>query len=110
MLTSYGAQHVLDYHDTSIMDRLRGLTNGKVDIVFDCVGDEEKTVQPISQLVADGSRVGILLPIRSGGYGNTAKVYMETKIQFPSGVKAVGVRTHHYLNVSSLFEWLVKGI
>jgi NADPH:quinone reductase-like Zn-dependent oxidoreductase len=103
LLTSYGASHVFNYRDKDVVDQIRkAAPGGKVDIALDCVGDEEKTVKPISKVVDAGSRVGILLPIRAGGYGSTSEVYMETKTQFHSEVKVVGIRTHHYANVGPI--------
>lgn len=69
-------------------------------IVFDCVGDEEHTVRPISKLnLARDAKVAILLPVRKGGYGSTESVEMETSIPFAEGVEVIGVRTHYWERV-----------
>jgi len=95
-LVAYGALHVFDYRDPSVVNQIKKHTS-KVDVLLDCVGDEGRSVKPISQIASDGSRVGILLPIRSGGYGNTTEVCLEIKVEFAKSVKMVGIRTIDYL-------------
>ena len=97
MLTSYGATRVFDYWDEDVVEQIRkAAPNGKIDVVLDCVGDEGHTIKPISKVVGARSRVGILLPVRAGGYGGTTGVFLETKTEFPAGVKIVVVRTFVY--------------
>lgn len=65
--------------------------------MLDCVGDAELTVAPISRLsLAANAKVGVLLPVRIGGYGSTTAVTMEVADIFPPGVEVKGVRTHFY--------------
>lgn len=69
-------------------------------IVFDCVGDEEHTVRPISKLnLAAKAKIAILLPVRKGGYGSTEGVAMETAVPFAEDVEVIGVRTHYWERV-----------
>ncbi|KAM0753909.1 NAD(P)-binding protein [Meredithblackwellia eburnea MCA 4105] len=67
-------------------------------VVLDCIGDLELTVNKIAQVGLDkeDARVGILLPVRMGGYGSTTGVDMDIKTKFPEGVTVKGVRTHYW--------------
>ena len=56
-------------------------------------------MRPIAAVVKRGARVGVLLPVRRGGYGSTAGVTMDIDVPFADGVRVEGIRTHFYQRV-----------
>ncbi|PRP84555.1 hypothetical protein PROFUN_05890 [Planoprotostelium fungivorum] len=96
-LRQLGATHTVDYNSPRWKEEVQTWLNGRrFRAALDCVGDEEFTVKPISQVMEAGSIVAVLLPVRLGGYGKTEGVAMETEVEFNEGVQVKGVRTHFY--------------
>ena len=56
-------------------------------------------MRPIAAVVKRGARVGVLLPVRKGGYGSTEGVTMDIDVPFADGVRVAGIRTHFYQRV-----------
>lgn len=93
LLASFGASATYDYASPDIARTLSALD---IDVALDCIGDEATTVRPIAAVVKHGARVGVLLPVRKGGYGSTEGVTMDIDVPFADGVRVAGIRTHFY--------------
>lgn len=107
-LKDAGATETFDYREHDIVQKLKdaaGATDYKY--VVDCIGSLNGSVKPLAEIAQDGSKVGIMLPviIKDGAKGVEPILAMEVGeeigVQWKPGVSAVGVRTHHYMEVNS---------
>ena len=102
------AAHLVSY--ASLPDAISTISSlvpaDKPMMVIDCIGDSSNTVEPIAAIVRGrtGSKVGVMLPVRSGGYGRTDGVNMEVNTDFGEGVQVKGVRTHFWEKVRERFS------
>jgi NADPH:quinone reductase-like Zn-dependent oxidoreductase len=107
-LQSLGATAVADYRDADAIDQVRKLAGGNVPYVIDCIGSLEGSVRPISKLAEDGTTVAIMLPVITKDGSETEmpeyEMDVEKVVPWNEGVKAKGVRTHFYLQVSRSWD------
>lgn len=113
-LQSLGAKCTFDYNDpnavSSILDVGTSLSadDGKagIPLIFDCIGSQEGSIKPISKLAKPGARVAVLLPVIVRDSSETQDPVYEMDVRkaadWEEGVDARGVRTHNYLDVSTL--------
>ncbi|KAF2703635.1 GroES-like protein [Pleomassaria siparia CBS 279.74] len=103
-LHSYGATQVFDYRSSSIVSDIVDAAEktGGVKWTLDCIGSQEGSMKPISQIVKSSSRVAILLPvIVLNSNENQDPVYsmdVQAAAEWQDGVDVRGVRTHSYLH------------
>jgi NADPH:quinone reductase-like Zn-dependent oxidoreductase len=106
LLTSYGATKCFDYNDPeidrSISDNLVSSNLGSsIPFILDCIGSLDGSVKPLAKIARSGSKVAILLPIIvEDATESTAPEYamdVTTVADWATGVDAIGVRTHYYL-------------
>ena len=109
LLTSYGATKCFDYNELditkSILEYAASLTpdgTSTIPSILDCIGSQSGSVIPLSKIAQPGSTVAILLPvIIKDATSTTAPEYamdVTAAAAWAPGVRAVGVRTHFYLD------------
>ena len=98
-----GASEVFDYGDEEVGKKICAKV-GKVDLVLDCIGNVKGSVRPISEIVTEGAKVAILMPmiVRDASEEVEPEYTMavQTVAEWKEGVAVSGVRTHFYLEVS----------
>jgi NADPH:quinone reductase-like Zn-dependent oxidoreductase len=103
-LSKLGATHTLTYSDPqSTADRVLCLlaetAHKHVPLIVDCVGDAE-TLQPVSKVSGEGSKVAVLVPLRMGGHGKTEKLLDDADVAkvvpWYKGVEIVCVKSFSY--------------
>ncbi|RDW89190.1 hypothetical protein BP6252_01222 [Coleophoma cylindrospora] len=101
LLQSFGAKHVFDYRNSDVVESVLKAAGGPVPFVLDCIGSKYGSLEPISKIVARGSKVAILLPvIVKDATEDEAPIYemdVSAAAAWKDGVVARGVRTHYYL-------------
>lgn len=101
-----GAAHVISYSSPAadLEREIETRLGGKVDLVLDCVGSRDGSVQPIAGIAEAGAKVAIMLPVvvrdASGDVESEYAMEVEKVVRWREGVEAKGVRTHFYLDVS----------
>jgi NADPH:quinone reductase-like Zn-dependent oxidoreductase len=105
LLKGLGASDLIDYQDSDAVEQIRGLADGQITRVLDCIGSLRGSIQPISKLAERGTIVAIMLPVIVVDAGeNQAPEYemdvTKERLGWKDGVEARGVRTHFYLDVS----------
>lgn len=108
LVRKYGATHVLS-HTTPTADITKDIEislGGKLDLVLDCIGSLPGSVEPISGIVGSGAKVAIMLPVivRDASEEVEPEYAMDVGkvVDWQHGVEIKGVRTHNYLDVSTL--------
>jgi hypothetical protein len=106
-LCALGAKEVFDYNDMNIVsDIVRAGGNGGIPLIFDCIGSKIGSIAHISKIARSGSKVAILLPVVVRDSTETEDPEYEMDVEVAAGwgdgVDTRGVRTHSYLNVSSV--------
>jgi NADPH:quinone reductase-like Zn-dependent oxidoreductase len=104
-LRALGAEDLFDYNDANVVEEiLRSRNDGKIPLIFDCIGSQKGSMAPISKIANAGAKVAILLPviIRDSSETEDPEYEMDVKVaaDWARGVDARGVRTYFYLNVS----------
>lgn len=102
-LRSLGAAITLDYKEKDIREQVLKAAGGPVKYVFDTISEEQNSLGHITKVVAAGSQVAYLLPVRDGGMGAVQGVKYQPETVFPDGVELFGIRVAVYhLQVSRL--------
>ena len=100
-LRSLGAKDVFDYTDPGVVSSISKA--GDILLVFDCIGSQNGSIAPISQLAKSGAKVAILLPVVVRDSSDVQEPEYEMDVMkaasWKAGVDARGVRTHFYPNV-----------
>ncbi|KAK7192623.1 hypothetical protein DPSP01_006563 [Paraphaeosphaeria sporulosa] len=102
-LKSLGAKHAFDYNDPDVVSQILATVEatGGISKVLDCIGSQNGSIAPISQIAQAGAKVAILLPIIVRDSSETEDPVYEMDVLkaavWKEGVQAVGVRTHFYL-------------
>lgn len=123
-LRSLGAAHTFDYNDADVVDAILNAAHSEkgVPLILDCIGSLNGSITPISKLAKKGSKVAILLPlVVKDSTEMDLPVYamdVDKIVDWEEGVDARGVRTHFYLEVSTIFlftasvifEYFVDGV
>ncbi|KAI1304381.1 GroES-like protein [Xylaria venustula] len=99
-----GATDVYDYKSPTVVeDLLRSAQGGSgpaFPLIVDCIGSQERTLTPLSQIAQSGSIVAVMLPvILKHASDDTAPEYSMTagdSVAWATGVTVAGVRTHFY--------------
>ena len=109
-MRSLGATETFDYRSPSVTSDILELcpptSTGEpaIPLILDCIGSLKGTVEPITKLAQNGTKVAVLLPIivKDSSEESMPEYSMDISAAAPwvKGVDAVGVRTHFYLNVS----------
>jgi NADPH:quinone reductase-like Zn-dependent oxidoreductase len=103
-LKELGATSVVDYNDVDAVEKVKKIAGGKVDLIMDCIGSLDGTLKHIVKIADKGTNVAVMLPVILKDATETAAPEYEMDVSkvldWPEGVKAVGVRTHFYLEVS----------
>jgi NADPH:quinone reductase-like Zn-dependent oxidoreductase len=106
LLKSFGASQLFDYRDPNVAQLILDAV-GNVPLILDCIGSLNGSVAPIAKIAKKGSKVAILLPVIVKDSTETEDPVYEMDVRavanWAEGVEARGVRTHHYLQVSSLY-------
>ncbi|KAH6663467.1 zinc-binding dehydrogenase [Halenospora varia] len=101
MLKSLGATHTFDYRDSSCIDSILS-AYPSIPLLFDCIGSQSGSMEPLSKVARKGSKVAVLLPvIIKDSTEEEAPEYgmdVESAVRWESGVEVRGVRTHFYLD------------
>jgi NADPH:quinone reductase-like Zn-dependent oxidoreductase len=113
-LQRYGAVKCFDYRDTevikSILDFASSQARKRISYICDCIGSLEGSVRPVANIASPGTKVAILLPVIVKDAANGVKPEYEMDVKrcayWQSGVEAVGVRTHFYLENKFLADKL----
>jgi NAD(P)-dependent dehydrogenase (short-subunit alcohol dehydrogenase family) len=106
-LRSLGAKALFDYNDKDVVAALlsQGDESG-IPLILDCIGSKFGSIAPISQIAQSGAKVAILLPVIVRDSSETEAPEYEQDVRkvanWKEGVDARGVRTHFYLDVSTL--------
>jgi NADPH:quinone reductase-like Zn-dependent oxidoreductase len=102
-LRALGARYTFDYNDPAVVSRIldAGKATGGISRILDCIGSQNGSIAPISQIAQGGSKVAILLPVIVRDSSETEDPIYEMDVQkaarWNEGVRVVGVRTHFYL-------------
>lgn len=106
-----GAAHVVSY-DSLAADLKRDIEaglGGIVDLVIDCIGNRDGSVQAIAGIAEAGAKVAVMLPVvvRDASENMEPEYAMEVEkvVRWREGVEVKGVRTHFYLDVSPYLEY-----
>ena len=109
-LRSLGAAKMFDYRSSTVTDDIfeactpTEIGKPNIPLILDCIGSVKGTVEPIAKIAQSGCKVAVLLPlIAKDSTEETMPEYaMDVAAAAPwtSGVEALGVRTHFYLQVS----------
>ncbi|KAL8898533.1 MAG: hypothetical protein Q9207_006648 [Kuettlingeria erythrocarpa] len=106
LVTESGAVHVVSYNSPAAglkRDIEAGL-GGLVDLVIDCIGNRDGSVQPIAGIAEAGAKVAVMLPVvvRDASEDMEPEYAMDVEkvVRWREGVEVKGVRTHFYLDVS----------
>ncbi|EAT78523.1 hypothetical protein SNOG_13898 [Parastagonospora nodorum SN15] len=115
-LRALGAKKVFDYNDDNVVEAIiRSGHDGKIPLIFDCIGSQQGSIAPIAKIAKAGSKVAILLPVivRDSSETEDPEYEMDVKVAADwseGGVDARGVRTHFYLNPDIMHAMLKEGI
>ena len=106
-LRSIGAKVLFDYNDKDVVAALLSQGDGSgIPLILDCIGSKSGSIAPISQIAESGAKVAILLPVivRDSSEMEAPEYEMDVRkvANWKEGVDARGVRTHFYLDVSTL--------
>lgn len=106
-LRSLGAKEVFDYNDADIVSNiLKGSGESGIPLILDCIGSKFGSIFPIAQIAKGGAKVAILLPVIVKDSSETEDPEYEMDVRaaatWDDDVDVRGVRTHFYLNVSTL--------
>lgn len=106
-LRGLGATELFDYNDPGVVALMtRSRSASGISFILDCIGSKFASIAPISQIAKRGTKVAILLPVIIRDSSETGLPIHEMEVQavadWKEGVDARGVRTHFYLNVSSV--------
>jgi hypothetical protein len=100
-LHSLGAKDVFDYNDPDVVFNISKA--GDILLVFDCIGSQNGSIAPISQLAKSGAKVAILLPVIVRDPSDMEEPEYEMDVmkaaKWNAGVDARGVRAHFYPDV-----------
>ncbi|KAJ3046248.1 hypothetical protein HDV00_000060 [Rhizophlyctis rosea] len=109
LLRSLGATHIIAYGKERTLAEIRNAAGGR-DILYalDCVGDEERSLKPIAEVVATGGKVAYMLPVlrKGDGPGGRELAWSVDRVNFKEGVETIGVRTFLYHKDAHLKETL----
>ncbi|KAI0078774.1 zinc-binding dehydrogenase [Panus rudis PR-1116 ss-1] len=109
-LRSLGATSTVDYKSSDVVEQILKVAGGPVKYAYDTIADEEGSLKPISKVVAAGSKVAYLAPVRVGPLGGVHSVKPEPSFRFPDGVEVKAVKTAFYEQVPRAAEWQPKTI
>ena len=107
-LLGLGAKALFDYTDKSIeASLLKEGGDAGIPLILDCIGNKYGSIAPISKVAKTGAKVAILLPVVVRDSTDTEDPEYEMDVKkvanWKDGVDVRGVRTHFYLDVSTLF-------
>lgn len=119
-LSKLGATHTLSYSDpATTVDIVKSLlSDAPVKYVLDCAADLDNSLKPIREVVGEGSKVAVLVPVRKGGKGGEKMLVdddkVEQEVEFGYGVEVKLVKSFEYMSrvessSSPSFELLVTG-
>ncbi|KAL8855650.1 MAG: hypothetical protein Q9178_007699 [Gyalolechia marmorata] len=65
LVKEYGVAHVVSYHSPAadLKREIEARLEGKVDLVLDCIGSRDGSVEPIAEIAETGAKVAIMLPV-----------------------------------------------
>ncbi|KAH7915701.1 chaperonin 10-like protein [Hygrophoropsis aurantiaca] len=101
LLRSLGAQHVVDYRDADLSDKILFAAGGKVTLAVDCIS-ARGTLGRLAKVMSADSSVALLLPVKEGdsvAASESGQMWMEVPADwnpFAPTVKLIGVRTLLY--------------
>ncbi len=107
LVKEYGVAHVVSYHSPAadLKKEIEARLEGKVDLVLDCIGSRDGSVEPIAEIAETGAKVAIMLPVVIRDAADDVEPEYEMDVgevvRWRAGVEVRGVRTHFYLDVSS---------
>jgi threonine dehydrogenase-like Zn-dependent dehydrogenase len=105
LLKELGASQVYDYRDPNVTKLILDAA-GTVLYILDCIGSKAGSLAPIVRIAKKGSKAAILLPIivKDSSETEAPEYEMDVRVSadWVEGVDARGVRTHYYLEVSSI--------
>ncbi len=103
-----GAAHVVSYQSlgADLKRDIEAGLGGSVDLVIDCIGSKDGSVQPIAGIVEAEAKVAIMLPVvvRDASENMEPEYAMDVEkvVRWREGVEVKRARTHFYLDVSPL--------
>ena len=98
-----GAKAVVNYSSPTFQTEVEQHLLKPVELVLDCIGSLDGSVEPISKLAGPGTKVVVLLPVivRDASEESEPEYAMDVGkvVEWKEGAEARGVRTHLYLEV-----------
>jgi NADPH:quinone reductase-like Zn-dependent oxidoreductase len=117
-LRTFGAKWTFDYNDPHVVSSITdssGLVGEKpgVPLILDCIGSKHGSINPIAKIAKRDAKVAILLPVIVRDSSETEDPEYEMDVlkvaDWNDGVDVRGVRTHFYLDVSTLVLYAAAG-
>lgn len=104
-LKKLGATYTFSYREPNVVESiLKGFP--QIPLFLDCIGSQQGSVEPVSQIAPSGSRVAVLLPVilEHASTERAPKYTMDVQgsAKWAEGVETRGVRTHFYTDVSQM--------
>ncbi|KAF8582932.1 GroES-like protein [Ramaria rubella] len=62
---SVGADHVFDYHESDVVDKIRATAGNKLSRVYDAISEKGSTEDAVKAITAPSGRVAVILPPKS---------------------------------------------
>ena len=116
-LRSLGAAQVFDYRSPKVTAEILEACSStrdelpRIPLILDCIGSLKGTLEPVARIAQQGSKVAVLLPIivKDSTEDSMPEYAMDAHVavQWAEGVRAVGIRTHFYLQVSLVVLYLL---
>ncbi|KAF9557559.1 hypothetical protein EC968_007597 [Mortierella alpina] len=105
-LKNLGAAVCFDYRKSDVVDRILDYLKDeepKAPYILDCIGSLEGTLEPLTKIAQNGSRVGVMLPVIIEDATEDKEPVYEMDVskclpdKWADGAVVRGVRTHFYL-------------
>lgn len=114
-LKGYGATHVVDYHNSGVVDSILELLNStespEAIRVFDCVDSKFGTLAPISKIASRaGSKVAAVLPVVVSGPSDANGLQLSADVSaaadWAKGVEVHSIVSYSYEKVCSVLFYV----
>ncbi|KAJ3049888.1 hypothetical protein HK097_009132 [Rhizophlyctis rosea] len=112
LLQSLGATHTIAYGSPTTTQEILAAAGGKdVKFALDCVGDEDKSLKGVAEVLGEGGRVAFMLPVvrksdKAEAIAGKELLWTADGVKWKDGVKKIGVRTFLYQQDTHLRETL----
>jgi NADPH:quinone reductase-like Zn-dependent oxidoreductase len=104
LLRSFGAAKCFDYKKATVVDEIKAYAP-RIRHILDCIGHAHTTLQPLSNIAGEGTKVAMMLPIivTDATEELEPEYSMDpaavSSVKWASGVELLGVRTFFYEQV-----------